>query len=352
MGEYFLPLVLDGSHAQRALPTLKRALASLVLRKASASCDFQPWMALAVIPQVMNSFVVSLMRQDDCEEETVPRHASERALLGYCSFHHMLLALCARHSEIQQVATDKLRQFINGRRLKEDVPDLGQLLIYMTVTEEVAWTELVPAVLHESQVRGVRWLLRDMPDLEGAVHSQERLQRTFHGRIVSLRLLMFQAYFLCNVARPAGESLGASLARYNRQFGQPTEPQKEGLVRACRGILKVSSWSEFYGAMGFETPSNEELAGELCEAVRQSHDCGYHGASRARDGGQESRKKVGVQKSLKEAFGAKELQLLRQKEKELCTREGDRQQRKPEQQRDTQGARGGRFAALAESDED
>lgn len=359
--QYFLPLVLDGQHAQRALPTLKCALACLVRRRASTSNDFQPWMALAVIPQVMNSFVVSLMREDEGEEDAVPRHASERALLGYCSFHHMLLALQARYPEIRQVANLKLREFIQGRRSKDYVPDLGQLLVYMTVTEDVAWADLVPAVLHESQVRGVRWLLRDMPYLEGSVDKNVRLQKTFQGRMTSLRLLMFQAYFLCNVARPSGESLSASLSRYNCQFGQATEPQSEGLMRACRGILKVRSWSEFYAAMGFEAPSDAELAQGLCDAVVESRELGYHGLpALLHQDRQAFPNKVGVQRSLASAFGelerhkqAEVLQTMRQKEAQLRARELVHHQRRLEQQRNSKTCQAfGRFAVLGESDED
>merc|ERR1712232_504838 len=122
-------------------------------------------MALAVIPQLMNSFVISLMSAT-CGgngSDTVARHASERALLGYCSFHHLLLALRQRHPSIGQVATKKLQAFVRGERSKSDVPDLGQLLVYMAVTEDVRWCEVVAAVVNESHVRGALWLLRAQP---------------------------------------------------------------------------------------------------------------------------------------------------------------------------------------------
>jgi len=349
--KYFLPLVLGGSHARHSLPTLKCALASMVLRKPASSPDFQPWMALAVIPQVMNSFTVSLMREED-GEETVPRHASERALQGYCSFHHMLLALRAQHPSIQTVASQKLRQFIDGKRSKADVPDLGQLLVYMTVTEDVAWADLVAALLDESQVRSVRWLLRDMPWLEGSMCVEDRLRRTFRGRVTSLRLIMFQAYFLNFVARPAGESLSAALARYNSQFGQPTVPQKEGLVQACHGILKVDSWSEFYSALELQAPPAAELSQQLCEAIQRSREHGYHGTTLLQS--RDVPEKLGVQKSLRHAFADidrqkrdAELEKLRQKELELRALEKRKQERKAASRVHIPC---GRFAALHDSD--
>jgi len=340
--KYFLPLVLDGDHARRSLRILKCALASIVLRRPCDCADFKPWMALAVIPQVMNSFVVSLMREEDCLEE-VPRHASERALLGYCSFHHMLLALRSCHPEIQEVASARLRCFIAGKRSKTDAPDLGQLIVYMTITDEVTWPELVAALLDEAQVRGVRWLIRDMPWLEGsAVSDQDRLRQSFRGRSTSLRLLMFQAYFICHVARPAGESLSASLSRYNCQFGQPTEPQKECLVAACRRILQVDTWSSFYTFLGLEAPSDAELSRQLQEAVQRSRQCGYHGPTLLQS---QQDPKVGVQKSLQRAFEEETMRKLPKKDSEhLPKRE------KVSKERAVKVSRG-RFSAL-ESDED
>lgn len=347
--EYFLPMVLDGGHARRSLPILKSALASIAHRKPCERADFRPWMALAVIPQVMNSFVVSLMREEDYLDGSVPRHASERALLGYCSFHHMLLALRASYPEIQEVASARLRCFIAGKRSKAEVPDLGQLIVYMTVTHEVSWPELVAALLDESQVRGVRWLLRDQPWLEGdGVTVHHRLQLSFQGRTTSLRLLMFQAYFICHVARPAGESLSSSLSRYNCQFGQATEPQKESLVAACHRILQADSWSSFYEFLGLEAPADADLARQLQEAVQRSRQCGYHGSTLLQSR-QAPPEKVGVQKSLQRAFAGmeeeKQLEKLRNKELARLPKQDN-----VSKDRVVKVSRG-RFSAL-ESDED
>jgi len=303
--------VLGARHARRAVPALKKALASAVREPSTV---FQPWMALAVLPQVMNSFVVSLMKDDDdIMVAAVPRHASEKALLGYCSFHHMLLALCALHPEIRDVATDRLRRFIRGQRSKADAPDLGQLLVYMAVTEDVQWEDVAAAILSESHVRGVRWLLRDRPALERAVTVEDRLWWTFQGRTTSLRLLMFQAFFLRSIARPAGESMAASLARYNQQFGQPTWLQKERLVRACREILGADGWPAVYQGLGLQMPAEEVLAEELCVAVQRSRQLGYHGSPTLLQGGRSVQpERVGIRKCLKQAFQEMELQKMRE----------------------------------------
>eukprot|EP00931_Biecheleriopsis_adriatica_P009031 TRINITY_DN110144_c0_g1_i1.p1 TRINITY_DN110144_c0_g1~~TRINITY_DN110144_c0_g1_i1.p1 ORF type:complete len:962 (+),score=202.17 TRINITY_DN110144_c0_g1_i1:39-2888(+) len=291
---HFLPLALNGEHCHKALPELERALIALACGPNSQEREFEPWMALAVVPQLMNTFVVALMSCNEDKGNVVPRHASEKALLGYCSFHHMLLALCQRHPSIAQVASQKLRAFVQGQRDKSQVPDLGQLVVYMTLSESFGWQEVMSAVVNECHIRGVLWLLRAQPQVH-KLQDPQLLSSTLKHRLTSFRLLMFQAHFLRSIARPRGEAPQRSLARYHRQFGQPTELQKEELIVATRRILEVSSWPQIYRALGLPAQSSDCLAKELRQAFVRSAQLGYHGAVATRE-------KIGVQSSLQAAF--------------------------------------------------
>merc|ERR1740123_1957344 len=255
-------------------------------------------------------------------EGVVPRHASERSLMGYCSFHHMLLALCQPGRRRRTAAC--VGAFSHGLLqfppyvacLVPEVPDLGQLIVYMTVAEDVDWCDVAAAIMTEAHVRGVLWLLRERPELGGDLADESRLSRTFASRLISVRLLMFQAYFLRSVARPRGETLAGGLARYCRQFGLPTEPQKELLVGATRDILAVDSWPEVYRLVGLRTPTTSGLAKQMREAMIQSAERGYHNAAALGPFGKfavqlrrahtpQVGARVGVQDSLQQAFAAK-----------------------------------------------
>eukprot|EP00930_Biecheleria_cincta_P045339 TRINITY_DN31259_c0_g1_i1.p1 TRINITY_DN31259_c0_g1~~TRINITY_DN31259_c0_g1_i1.p1 ORF type:complete len:916 (-),score=177.15 TRINITY_DN31259_c0_g1_i1:198-2945(-) len=314
--QYFLPLVLDGSHMQRALPTLEQSLVSLAMHDKSSVArmpTFQPWMALAVLPQLMNSFAVSLMNS----KQEVTRHASEKALLGYCSFHHMLLALCAKHPSIERVATKKLQNFIRREagRHKSETPDLGQLLIYSAISREVRWQHIAEALVQEASVRSVMWLVREKPSLEGGSDSV-MLQACFAGRLTSLRLLMFQAFFLSQIACPEGKGPDAALARYGRQFGLPTEAQKESLFKAAKEILAVSTWPQYYAHLRLRCPSRQEQVERLRKSFQDSAFCGYHtpsadtskvrraaAAAKVKGNGKGQRQeRMGIQQDLRSAF--------------------------------------------------
>merc|ERR1712151_1443826 len=318
--DFFLPLILDGNHGKRALSVLERSLAALVAGPKCVIQDFEPWMALVVLPQLMNSFAVSLMNAKD----GVSRHTSEKALLGYCSFHHMLLALAAEHPSIAQVAHDKLRNFMRGGsgRHKSQTPDLGQPIVYCAVAEDsFDWRDIANAVVHESGVRGILWLLRENPRLESPNVSDSSLViDSFRGRLTGLRLLMFQAFFLRHVACADGVTRCGALRRYNMQFGLPTSSQKETLFTAAREILAVGTWKGFYSRLGLPCPSNQQQASILREAIESSALSGYHTPSTkatrgrqqktTRDSGLQRQRvqqfnvgeKVGVKQDLKKAF--------------------------------------------------
>jgi ubiquitin-protein ligase len=319
---YFLPLVLDGEHASRALPVLETSLARLALGKSvETSSPFEPWMVLAVLPQLMNSFAVSLMNA----KEGVTRHTSEKALLGYCSFHHMLLALVARHPCIAAVADDKLRNFLRSEvgRHKAQTPDLGQLLVYCAISKNFSWQDIAATLVKEANVRSVMWLLRDTPHLYSPKTKDSFLvSESFKGRLTGLRLLMFQKFFLCNVAAKSVERPEEALTRYDLQFGLPTSEQKEALFREAKEILAVSTWPAYYKRLGVPCP--RDIHGQavlLRQGAEDSALCGYHTPAtsampKTRKGAQEDYRRpqrpflsagdrVGVKVDLQRAFRGK-----------------------------------------------
>lgn len=161
------------------------------------------------------------------------------------------------------------------------------------------------------------WLLREKPSLENASDSV-MLQEGFAGRLTSLRLIMFQSFFLSQVACPEGEGPEAALARYGRQFGLPTEAQKDSLFQAAREILAVSTWPQYYARLRLRCPSRQEQVERLRRSFRDSASCGYHTPSaknvvgkparaapahKAKGNGKgQQQERMGIQQDLRTAF--------------------------------------------------
>merc|ERR1712110_360463 len=185
-----------------------------------------------------------------------------------------------RHPCISQVAEEKLRNFLRTEsgRHKSQTPDLGQLLVYVTLSEGLSWQDVAWAVVEESSIRSVLWLLREIPRLESPTTSDDVLVReSFQGRLTGLRLLMFQAFFIRNVATADGVGPKEALARYSLQFGLPTAGQKEALFHAAKKILAVASWPAYYSCLGLVGPRDKhQQACILRRAIVDSSMCGYH----------------------------------------------------------------------------
>merc|ERR1719395_93924 len=222
------------------------------LRLSGVGTDFAPWMALTVLPAAMNAFVVQLMEQGT-RYGSIARHASEKALWGYCSLHHLLLALAETYPELKALATCMVKDFVVApeNRTKVACPDLGQLLVLQTLAAE-PWDALAAPLLAEAMARNVMWVERDNSCFNAEYRARhplsEQLQR-FDATVTSKRLLMFQAAFLRHTAAPAD-----ALATYAARFGQPTEAAQSALLNAARSILKVKSWPGFFRMFGLPVP--------------------------------------------------------------------------------------------------
>jgi len=155
--DMFLPLIINEIHAKRARPILLDNLKLFDHRASPAT------LVLKVIPKLMNSMIVTLMKNNSEEKLVlgnyfVERHISERALLGYCSFHHMLLYFTKKYPEIQDRVNKKVAEFLNNKeaRSKEVVPDMGEFLATMSVSS-YSWGQVGKTVIKEIFERNVLW---------------------------------------------------------------------------------------------------------------------------------------------------------------------------------------------------
>ena len=280
----FCPLWLDDTHGERAYGRIAAYVNSVTGRSGPAA-------ALEFFGKAMNTFVVSMLQMED-EPRSAARHgpaqpsglhASERALQGYCAFHHLLLAFCARRPEMRKEANRRVDGLLKGNCTKAAIPDIGVLLALLSVTDRtwrdglVAW-----AVLGETLDRNVRWLLRDHPylrrglRLRGEAAGCNLLSDWLGGTKTSMRVLMFQAYFLQHIGRPAGKQPMQILSHYNRSFGRPSPKAVEELRLACAEIVAVDSWQEFFQRLGLSCPARSQVEHRLLTAVENSGRKGYH----------------------------------------------------------------------------
>uniref|UniRef100_A0A6B2KY89 UBC core domain-containing protein n=1 Tax=Arcella intermedia TaxID=1963864 RepID=A0A6B2KY89_9EUKA len=265
----WLPVYINRKHALRAVPLAKESLSQI-----HNSPSFNPQYALTIFPKLMNTMVVMMMSGN--------LHASMKALEGYCQFHRFFLHFVEEYPALLGKIEGTIEGFINdpNLRIKKVVPNLGEFLAYLTVTDRFGWEDIREAYLSENFDRNVKWIIEKKPHLaKPSPTINNRVEQTFECTTTSLRLLMFHVYFLCHIASPpSAKYKGTASAKvtYDTLYGQPTPAMKEALQFRIKQILKVSSWTQFFDAVEYPIPSVEELNMWLCESVQRSEWKRYH----------------------------------------------------------------------------
>eukprot|EP00386_Alphamonas_edax_P000681 GDKI01002117.1.p1 GENE.GDKI01002117.1~~GDKI01002117.1.p1 ORF type:complete len:947 (-),score=330.89 GDKI01002117.1:22-2772(-) len=305
---HFLPLVIDETHFARARTQIEKSMSALCYINAKAEnthtthlhtsddLSFDPLMVFDILPRMMNNFVVGMMGGDVC--------VSSKALEGYCGMHHLFLALAKEYPVIRQTANEKIAAFLSHttHRHKMETPNLGEFLTYMSVSDTHTWGDVCVSLVEEAFTRNVLWVLKKYPQLcdptrDKEVIASDRLTKTFKCNAVSLRLLMFQVWFLNNVAhRPHTHWLpetdavtgvthmtphmcrkaSCQLHTYNKSKGMPAVSLIDKLQSVCKRIYALPDWDTFFRGVELNRPSDLFLSRWLRRCVLSSLSKVYH----------------------------------------------------------------------------
>jgi Zinc finger C-x8-C-x5-C-x3-H type (and similar) len=267
---HWLPLWINAEHGSRGREYCKQGI--LLMCRRSAQARFSPRLALDVCCKLMNSMVVALMDGK--------LHASIKALEGYCAFHRLLLSFVHEYPALQASVDVIVGDFGRDehRRTKSSVPNLGEFLPLLTVSA-LRWADIASAYLAEAFTRNVYWLARNADKRYGdptALTDAERIEGTFQNIAVSTRLLMFHVVFLELVGRPTGKSRKQIARDYDERHGMPTPAQRNLMQQACRRIVAVHTWAEFFEIIKVPMPAPAAHARWLRASVHRSIKLGYH----------------------------------------------------------------------------
>merc|ERR1719387_2268333 len=193
---------------------------------------------------------------------------------------------------LSSVVEERISGFIEKEdlRTKEAVPNLGEFLCLLSASDHYTWDDIAVPVLNETLDRNVLWLLKAHPHLVSPCVSQkQRVPLALKASEVSRRLLMFNVWFLQNVAHVAHahdehckvccKKAQCLLPRYERMKGLPSQSIINALQQACRRFLDPSqTWNSYLEAMGCEPMDNDAINQWLVRSLFNSGRKGYHRA--------------------------------------------------------------------------
>jgi hypothetical protein len=186
-------LIFDSRHAALAWPELDKVIIGLALdvdaddtRTRFSDENYlekNPVPGAKMVWEVLGHLMLGLslaFATSAQRDNTI--HASERALQGFCAFHHMLLAYAARPrlgAEMQRLAKTEVEAYIENpeKRVKSVVPNHGVWLAKVLLSGK-SWRDLVGPYMIESFTRNVRWQVQVHPQLsvQAATRRTRRLQ--------------------------------------------------------------------------------------------------------------------------------------------------------------------------------
>lgn len=265
----FIPLVFNNYYQKKYNydVVLAECIGRIVNKQYVTSQD-----CFNVITKILNQLVVSFML--DQSNQIITQHLSEKILVGYYSFYHILIYLHSKHPAVIKNFEKDCNDFIQNPnyRTKKHVPDMGIWLIKLGLSN-ISWDQVKYAFIEEVFDRNVRWCIDKYPELQYLDKKEEcyyRIQKTFDANITSLRLIMFQYYFLKNI------NLTSSLEDFNQCLGIPSQHSKVELYQMAVKIKNLKSWVEFFKFVDLPPLIPNKLTKLLRQSVRNSLNKQYH----------------------------------------------------------------------------
>ena len=269
---HWIPIYINEKHGKKAMYLAERSISIICTGNHS---NFKPSMVLEIFPKIMSTMVV--------EVTSGKTHASLKALKGYCWFHRMFLMFVSTYPELKKQCETTISEFIKDekKRHKDNVPNLGEFLQLMTVSD-LTWKDIKDSYIEESFVRNVFWILNKYPELENEKHDEftddDRLKYSFQVSKISQKLLFFNIFYMENLAHPDKQSLSDISKSYDSNFGKPSNKIEELFVTAIEEVSKMESYEEFFKSIK-EPLTKEKISEKLIKSIKLSKEKGYHGTN-------------------------------------------------------------------------
>jgi ubiquitin-protein ligase len=279
---HWLPLPISRRHYDKVAEEAKLRLSAI-----GTDARIENVYPAKVIVSFMSDIVVKLCdKANETSDRSVLARASERAIESYFHLFHLLLCLAVENPTLVSNANKVVQGVLNKKTSKDDIPNLGHLLINVLIADVDMTPPLLKAIIKEAITRNVVWMLdsakgkcmTELAYLEGNEVSQYRLTKTYEASRTSYTLLMFQNTFRRMIDRGVGaqrKSLVVMCDELFKSHGAPPRGAAGLLAKRIRDLQAVDTFPKFIQIMGVETPNALYFTNLLRSCVVDSMNKGY-----------------------------------------------------------------------------
>lgn len=271
----WLPLYINEKHwaHARGIDFARNLFASLATGRQSA--EFRSEHALDVCCRLLLSavkgFTVGQRADRAARNHVCDLKASDRAVQMYADIHRLFLQIANDIPEVRNLAQTRLRAFIKdpGHRRRRSTPDLGHLIQYLLIAEEITWQDLaptfVPEALRRHVARGVRARrFSDQPKEPFASQTCRSVAEIIGAfdkfAPAACQVTYFCVLFYKDVGRPHGQSLSDVEAAYDRKWGGLAQQRKDEIVARCAKLCESKSVRDIIPPMVEGSSTDDDLA--------------------------------------------------------------------------------------------
>jgi len=184
---HWLPIYINPQHFEQSRTLIENSISIIYSGTASGTVDrdFKPSMALSVLTSLMNKSGVQLFNGQLFE--------STQAIEAYCHFLRLLMHFIDLYPQLNVQINKTIDEFIqhSKNRNKKSVPDIGEFLIQIALSNKYKFDDIKQWVYEEYFARQIYWIQKN-----GAINNLlniriQDLSIVFNASKVSNHLLVF-----------------------------------------------------------------------------------------------------------------------------------------------------------------
>lgn len=285
--EYWLPILIESRDWTTIKPLFTKTIDSIA--KALNFSNTPHLNVIKVCSSIMNSLVVEIMNAKNNVT------ANDKFINGYFSIYRLLKQYANDHVQCLEYVDSQLMNFTTSisNRNKSKVANLGELLIFLTISNKSNWNTISRFFVEESDARNVFWYAvgnynnpAKYPDLINPSVNNGRVLKVFNATETSRNLIMYQVEF-----SKMAKTLTLELIDSN--FGLAPIVLRDRLKNIYKEIEAVSDWKGYFKWLDLPELSEADRLVQLSNAVNLSNIQGYTGANNS---GKAPTKKGGYKK--------------------------------------------------------